>query len=182
MACWTNGWKNPEVSGAVEEALEENNAKFDHFVDTGKAADAINDSSFNKQWRTRLAPCWLKDQRRGGVGDHQPCTSNGTLEAKERCERRSTQEEGCDREGGEPRAKAEDERQTHGKLGAFRQVDAWQRRGTRRQEADLWRGAQRSCKKKRSGRSTSAVEDAGRTRNGSKKALVPDTCQKTPVE
>ena len=38
-----------------------------------------------------------------------------------------------------------------------------------------------AVKKKRSGRSTSAVEDAGRTRNGSKKAPVPDTCQKTPV-
>ena len=42
-ACWTTGWKRLEVTGAIEEALEENTAKFDHFVDTEKTADAIND-------------------------------------------------------------------------------------------------------------------------------------------
>ena len=37
---WTNGWKRPEVIGAIVKALEENKAKFDHFVDNVKTADA----------------------------------------------------------------------------------------------------------------------------------------------
>ena len=35
-ACWTSGWKRPEVTGAIEEALEEK--KTDE-----RTADAIND-------------------------------------------------------------------------------------------------------------------------------------------
>ena len=46
-ACWTAGWKTPEVKGAIEKALEENMAKFDHIVDTEKMADATNDFFVN---------------------------------------------------------------------------------------------------------------------------------------
>ena len=42
-ACWTTGWKRLDVTGAIEEALEENTAKFDRIVDTEKTADAISD-------------------------------------------------------------------------------------------------------------------------------------------
>ena len=42
-ACWTNGWKRPEVTGAIKEALEENKTKFDHLVDKEMTADAIDD-------------------------------------------------------------------------------------------------------------------------------------------
>ena len=98
-ACWTTGWKRLEVTGAIEEALEENTAKFDHFVDTEKTADAINDFCKKKvtnAQRPLLAKIPTKQWRD---------------------ERRSTQEEWCDREGGQPRAKAEDKRQTHGNFG-----------------------------------------------------------------
>ena len=42
-ACWTAGWKRPEVTGAIEKVLEENKAKFDHLADTEKTAHGIND-------------------------------------------------------------------------------------------------------------------------------------------
>ena len=50
-------------------------------------------------------------KRRRGVGDQNPCTSNETVTAKERLKRRGEQKKECDQEGGEPRAKAQDERQ-----------------------------------------------------------------------
>ena len=43
QSCWTTGWKRLEVTGAIEEALEENKAKFDHLEETEKTADAIID-------------------------------------------------------------------------------------------------------------------------------------------
>ena len=44
------------MSGAVDEALEENEAKFDHFVDTEKTADAINDFSLEKKVANAARP------------------------------------------------------------------------------------------------------------------------------
>ena len=38
-----NGWKRPEVIGALEEALQEKKAGFDRLVDSEKTADSIND-------------------------------------------------------------------------------------------------------------------------------------------
>ena len=52
-ACWTNGWKRLEVTGAIAKALEENKAKFDHLVDNVKTADA----------RARRSPSWPKDRK-----------------------------------------------------------------------------------------------------------------------
>ena len=47
-ACWTSGWKRPEVMGAIEKkALEENKTHIDHLVDNEKTADAINDFFIN---------------------------------------------------------------------------------------------------------------------------------------
>ena len=69
-ACWTNGWKRLEVIGAIVKALEENKAKFDHFVDNLKTADA------------RLFG--QKTESRRGVGDQKPCISDGTSNAEER--------------------------------------------------------------------------------------------------
>ena len=40
------------MKGAVGKALGENNSKFDHFVDSEKTADAINDFFFNTVTRT----------------------------------------------------------------------------------------------------------------------------------
>ena len=41
--CWTSGWKRPEVTDAIEEALEEKKLELDHLVDSERTADAIND-------------------------------------------------------------------------------------------------------------------------------------------
>ena len=67
-----------EVTGGVEEALEENTAKVDHLVDTEKTADAINAFSFERV--TNAARPLLAKRPK----DEEPCTSDETLEAKER--------------------------------------------------------------------------------------------------
>ena len=111
MRAGRGGWKRPEVIGAVEQTLEENKAKFDHLVDTEKTAKAINDC-FIKTMTSAARPFLAKDtKRRTGLGDQKPCTSDETVNAKERGKRRCEQKKKCDHEGGEPRAKAQDERQ-----------------------------------------------------------------------
>ena len=82
---------------------------------------------------------------------------------------------------GNPEAKRKINDKLAEKLAPFDQPMRGKKEARERQEVDHRRAAQRSCKKRRSARSTSTVEDAGRTRNGSKKALVQDTCQKTIV-
>ena len=83
-ACWTNGWRRLEVLGAIEEAAKEKKAEFEHLVDSERTADAINDLLTTNSEERGTPPAGQMTQRRGGVGNLKPRTSNGTLEAKER--------------------------------------------------------------------------------------------------
>ena len=53
-ACWTNGWKRPQVTDAVEQALEENVAKVDYLANT-ETAVAVN-NVFMKTRTTAMEP------------------------------------------------------------------------------------------------------------------------------
>ena len=74
-ACWTSGWKGLEVTGAIEEALEEKKSGWD---DGGRDQRPPRDNCDERG----MSPVGQKTQWRGGMGDQKPCTSIKTLDEK----------------------------------------------------------------------------------------------------
>ena len=99
------------MKGAIEKALEENKAKFDHLVDTEKMADAINDCSVNRV-ASALKPLLARRPKYDEEwGDEKPRTSIEAPKQK-RDESEDKKRRSVDHERGEPRAKAQGERLT----------------------------------------------------------------------
>ena len=114
-ACWTTEWKRLELTGGIEEALEENTAQFDHFVDTEKMADALNDLFIKTV--TNAARDLLATRPK----DEEEWVRSRAQVTKLSKQRRDEREEahrkrGVTAKAVEPRGKAEDKRQTHGKI------------------------------------------------------------------
>ena len=129
-ACWTSEWKRLEVIGAIEEALEENTAKFDHFVDSEKMADALNDL-FIKTVTNAARPLLATRPK-----DEEEWVRNRAQVTKLSKQRRDEREEAHRKrrvtaKAGEPRGKAEDERQTHGKIRRLSISPCVAKRGTK---------------------------------------------------
>ena len=144
------------MKGAIEKALEENKAKFDHLVDTEKMPDAINDFSV-KTVASALKPLLARRPKYDEQwGDEKPPTS---IEApkQRRDESEDKKRRSVDHERGEPRAKAQGERLTE----RIRRLSISLRLARTRHEKD---------------RKRILGEAAGGTRDWSKKK---ESCQKT---
>ena len=87
-ACRTAGCNSPEVIGCVEQALEENKAKFGYSVGTEKTADATNDvfiktvTSVVKPFLARMR----KDEEEWAISKPRTCIE--CIEASRTQERR----------------------------------------------------------------------------------------------
>ena len=100
------------MTGAIEKTLEDNKAKFDHLVDNEKTADVTNVFLCTRVTSAGqpLLARRLKDEEEWLIRSRAQVTE---LPKRRRDERElAKKKKERDHQGGEPRAKAEDERQT----------------------------------------------------------------------
>ena len=93
-ASWMNGWKRPEVTGALCEAFQENKAEFDRLVDSEKTIYSINDF-FMEAVKEAVQPFLAKRPK-----DEEEWVIRSQAEVTTLLKQRKDEREGAHKKGG----------------------------------------------------------------------------------